>query len=103
MKPLDLLKQADSVLTEYRIASGNRIPMLDLTIWHTLEMYYESPDEYDLVVTSTKEEAFERMLADNWSPFQGRDFYGIDYEIIDEVVLDYLVKSQLATHVDESR
>lgn len=75
--------------------------MLDLAIWQTLEMYYVDAEGHDLVATSTQDEAFERMLADNWQPFQGSNFYGLDYEVIDEVVLDYLIQNQLVTRVDE--
>ena len=103
MKPLDLLKQAETMLNEYRYSLQNsRAPMLDLAIWQTLEMYYSDAEGHELVVTSTRDEAFERILADNWQPFQGSNFYGIDYEAVDELVLDYLIRNQLVTRVPDS-
>ncbi len=59
------------------------------------------PDEYDLVITSTREEAFDRMVKDNWFVDMGDHFFGLDYETIDELVLEYIVDNKLAARVDD--
>lgn len=100
MKPTDLIKEIDRQLSIYR-EDTNRSPMFDLTIWHTLDMYYKHPDDYELVATSTIEDAFERIIADNWTINFGQHFYGIDYEIVDELVLEYLVKNKLVKQLNE--
>jgi hypothetical protein len=76
--------------------------MGDLAIWQSLDSYYSRPDNWDIVLTSTREEAFDRMVKDNWYVDMGDHFYGIDYETVDELVLEYLVNNQLVTRVDES-
>ena len=94
------IEQVSFLLDQYREAT-HRPGMLDLAIWQTLEPIYARPEEYDLVLTSTREEAFDRMVADRWSVSMGNHFYGLDYEIIDELVLDYLKDNQLVTDTTE--
>jgi len=76
--------------------------MLDLAIWQTLETYYTQPDDWNIVLTSTKEEAFEYMVKDNWTVYMGEHFFGLDYEEIDNKVLDYLKNNQLVTEIEEA-
>ena len=95
------IEQVNFLLSQYREAM-NRAGMTDLAIWQTLETYYKQPDEWDIVLTSTREEAFDRMVKDNWTVYMGDHFYGLDYETIDELVLEYLIDNHLATRVDES-
>lgn len=98
MNAIDSIKVIDAAMTEHRASTG-RSPMHDIAIWHSLVNYYASPEDWDIVVTSTREEAFERMIADNWS--DNYDYYGLDYEIIDELVLEYLKKNALAKEIEE--
>lgn len=93
------IKEIMAVMDSYR-RDIKRSPMQDIAIWQTLDMYYSDLEAYELVATSTKDEAFERMLADNWT-FK-YDFYGLDYEVIDELVLDYLRNNQLVTDREET-
>ena len=78
-----------------------RIPMRDVAIWQSLVHYYDHADEFEIIVTSTASEAFERMVADGWSVDMGDYFSGIDYQIVDEEVLEYLIKNSLAQRMDE--
>jgi len=101
MEPSFRIAQVETLLTAY-VDAVHRSGMTDLAIWQSLEPLYQRPEEYDLVLTSTREEAFDRMVKDNWSVNMGDHFFGLDYETIDELVLDYLVDNHLATRVDES-
>jgi len=104
MEPSFRIAQIETLLTAYTDAV-KRLGMLDLAIWQSLVMYYSDPDNHELVMTSTKEEAFDRMVKDNWFVDMGDHYYGIDYEIVDELVLDYLKKNQLVkdiVEIDES-
>ena len=101
MEPSFRITQVETLLTAY-VDAVHRSGMTDLAIWQSLEPLYQRPEEYDLVLTSTREEAFDRMVKDNWSVSMGDHFFGLDYETIDELVLDYLVDNHLATRVDES-
>lgn len=92
------LERISNLMSMYSDAY-NRSPRQDIAIWETLDMYYSDPEGYNITMFSTKEEAFERMLADNWKITL--DFYGLDYQVIDEVVLDYLIKNKLATYEGE--
>jgi hypothetical protein len=74
---------------------------MDLAIWQTLETYYKDPDEWEIVLTSTREEAFDRMVKDAWIVNMGEHFYGLDYETIDELVLEYLKDNKLVASVDD--
>ena len=94
-----MIEQVETTLNNYT-NQYHRSGMRDLAIWQSLDMYYSDPDGHDLVVTSTKEEAFDRMVKDNWTV--NYDYYGIDYEIVDELVLDYLIKNQLVTRMEEA-
>lgn len=94
------IKIIDAVMAQYRDLF-KRIPMRDIAIWQALVNYYIQADEYDIIVTSTPEEAFERMVADKWTVFMGDDYYGLDYVTIDELVLEYLKKNQLVKDINE--
>lgn len=94
-----MIEQVETTLNNYT-NQYHRSGMRDLAIWQSLDMYYSDPDGHDLVVTSTKEEAFDRMVKDKWTV--NYDYYGIDYAIIDELVLDYIINNQLATRVEEA-
>ena len=96
------IEQVNFLLSQYREAM-NRPAMLDLAIWQTLETYYQSPDDWDIVLTSTREEAFDRMVKDQWTVNMGEHIYGLDYETIDELVLDYLKDNKLVTSTDEEK
>jgi hypothetical protein len=101
MEPSFRITQVETLLTAYTDAV-HRSGMGDLAIWQSLESIYTRPDDYELVLTSTREEAFDRMVKDNWHVYMGDHFFGIDYETVDEEVLKYLVDNQLVTRVDES-
>jgi hypothetical protein len=94
------IEQVNFLLNQYREAM-QRPGMLDLAIWQTLDTYYKEPEEWDIVLTSTREEAFDRMVADRWVVDMGDHFYGLDYETIDELVLQYLKDNQLVTPTPE--
>ena len=94
------IEQVNFLLNQYREAM-HRPGMLDLAIWQTLDTYYKEPEEWDIVLTSTREEAFDRMVADGWTVNMGDHFYGLDYETIDDLVLDYLQNNQLVTETPE--
>jgi hypothetical protein len=40
------------------------------------------------------------MVKDNWFVDMGDHFYGLDYETIDELVLQYLKDNQLVKEID---
>ena len=100
MEPSFRISQIETLLTAYTDAV-KRLGMLDLAIWQSLVMYYSDPDNHELVMTSTKEEAFDRMVKDNWFVDMGDHFFGVDYETTDEMVLEYLINNQLAARVDD--
>jgi len=100
MNPSFRIEQVNNLLTYYRDAV-HRPAMTDLAIWQSLEPIYQNPNEYDVVVTSTREEAFDRMVADSWYINMGEHFFGLDYEVIDELVLEYLKDNALVTEVEE--
>jgi hypothetical protein len=95
-----MIAQVETTLSNY-VNQYRRPGMQDLVIWQSLEPLYSRPEEYDLVITSTREEAFDRMVKDNWFVSMGDHFFGIDYEVTDELVLEYLVDNQLATRTDD--
>ena len=95
-----LIAQVETTLFNYT-EQYRRPGMQDLAIWQSLEPLYSRPDEYDIVVTSTREEAFDRMVKDNWFVNMGDHFFGIDYETTDELVLEYLIDNKLAARVDD--
>lgn len=95
-----LIAQVETTLTNYT-DQYHRSGMHDLAVWQSLESVYSRPDEYDLVVTSTREEAFDRMVKDNWFVDMGDHFFGLDYETIDELTLQYLIDNKLAARVDD--
>jgi hypothetical protein len=94
------ISQVENLLSHYTDAM-HRSGMRDLAIWQSLESIYARPEEYDLVLTSTREEAFDRMVKDNWHVDMGDHFFGIDYEITDELVLEYLKDNKLVTDTTE--
>jgi len=100
MEPSFRISQIETLLTAYTDAV-KRLGMLDLAIWQSLVMYYSDPDNHELVMTSTKEEAFDRIVKDNWFVDMGDHFFGVDYETTDEMVLEYLINNQLAARVDD--
>lgn len=100
MEPSFRISQIETLLTAYTDAV-KRLGMLDLAIWQSLVMYYSDPDNYELVMTSTKEEAFDRIVKDNWFVDMGDHFFGVDYETTDEMVLEYLINNQLAARIDD--
>lgn len=95
-----LIAQVETTLSNYT-DQYHRPGMQDLAIWQALESIYSRPDEYDLVATSTREEAFDRMVKDNWFINMGDHFFGIDYETTDELVLDYLRDNRLVKDINE--
>lgn len=104
MEPSFRIAQVEFLLKQYSEAV-HRSGMDDLAVWQALTTYYERPEEWDIEWTSTKEEAFDRMVKDNWYVNMGDEYYGIDYETTDELVLDYLKKNQLVkdiVEIDES-
>lgn len=100
MEPSFRIAQVEFLLAQYTEAM-HRSGMQDLAIWQSLEPIYTRPDEYDLVVTSTREEAFDRMVKDNWFVNMGDHFFGIDYETTDELVLEYLKENQLVKDIHD--
>jgi hypothetical protein len=98
MSPDLAMTEISNMMNDYS-ARYNRSPRQDMAIWDSLDMYYSDPEAYELVATSTKAEAFNRMLKDRW--FVKHDYYGLDYEVIDEVVLEYLTSNALVQHVGE--
>jgi hypothetical protein len=94
-----LIAQVETTLSNYT-SQYHRPGMQDLATWQALDSYYSRPDDWDIVLTSTREEAFDRMVKDNWYVNMGDHFFGIDYETTDELVLEYLIDNQLATRTD---
>jgi len=100
MEPSFRIAQVEFLLTQYTEAM-HRSGMGDLAIWQSLDSYYSRPDNWDIVLTSTREEAFDRMVKDNWHVDMGDHFFGLDYEVIDELVLEYVKDNKLATDTTE--
>ncbi len=94
-----MITQAETTLTNYT-NQYKRLGMQDLAIWQSLEDLYKRPQDHGLVLASTREEAFDKMVADNWFVDMGSHFYGLDYETIDELVLEYLRDNQLVKDID---
>lgn len=100
MKASFMIAQVETTMSNYT-NQFHRLGMRDLAIWQSLESIYARPEEYDLVLTSTREEAFDRMIKDNWHVDMGDHFFGLDYEVIDDLVLEYVKENQLATDTTE--
>ena len=100
MEPSFMIAQVETTLSNYT-NQHHRPGMHDLAIWQTLDSYYSRPDDWDIVLTSTREEAFDRIVKDNWSVDMGNHFFGLDYETIDELVREYLIDNKLAARVDD--
>ena len=95
-----MITQVETTMSNYT-NQYHRLGMQDLAIWQSLESVYARPEDYDLVVTSTREEAFDRMVKDNWHVDMGDHFFGLDYETIDDCVLQYLKDNKLVASVDD--
>jgi hypothetical protein len=95
-----MIAQVETTMSNYT-NQYHRLGMSDLAIWQSLEPIYARPEEYDVVATSTREEAFDRMVKDNWHVDMGDHFFGLDYETIDDCVIQYLKDNQLVTSVDD--
>jgi predicted Zn-dependent protease len=95
-----MIAQVETTMSNYT-NQYHRLGMRDLAIWQSLESVYSRPEDYDLVVTSTREEAFDRIVKDNWHVDMGDHFFGLDYETIDECVLQYLKDNKLVASVDD--
>lgn len=89
-----MMAQVETTLCNYT-NQYRRLGMQDIAIWQSLCMYYDHPHDYYIEVTSTKEEAFDHMVKNNWFVDMGCHFYGLDYETTDELVLEYLKDNQL--------
>ena len=100
MEPSFRIAQVETLLTSYTDAV-HRSGMGDLAIWQSLESIYTRPDDWDLVLTSTREEAFDRMVKDNWHVDMGDHFFGIDYETVDELVLKYIKDNKLVKDIND--
>jgi hypothetical protein len=95
-----MIAQVETTMSNYT-NQYPRLGMRDLAIWQSLESVYSRPEDYDLVVPSTREEAFDRIVKDNWHVYMGDHFFGLDYETIDECVLQYLKDNKLVASVDD--
>jgi hypothetical protein len=93
------IEQVSFLLDQYREAT-HRLGMQDLAIWQTLEDIYKRPELHDLTLLSTREEAFDKIVKDNWFVDMGQHYYGLDYETIDELTLEYLKDNQLVKEID---
>ena len=94
-----MITQVETPLSNYT-NQYHRLGMQDLAIWQTLEDIYKRPELHDLVLASTREEAFDQMVKDNWFVDMGQHFYGLDYETIDELTLQYLKDNQLVKEIN---
>ena len=95
-----MMTQVETTLSNYT-SQYRRLGMQDLAIWQTLEDIYKRPELHDLTLLSTRDIAFDQMVADNWFVDMGPHFYGLDYETIDELVLEYLKDNNLVKEIDE--
>ena len=95
-----MIAQVETTMSNYT-NQHHRIGMRDLAIWQSLKQYYATPEDYEIVVTSTPEEAFDRMVADRWHVDENHSFFGIDYELNDEQVLEYLKNNALAKNISD--
>lgn len=91
-----MITQVETLLDSYT-TQHKRIGMTDLAIWQAVCQYYAQPHAYEITITThlSKEEAFDQMVRDNWFVDMGSHYYGLDYETIDELVLEYLKDNQL--------
>ena len=95
-----MITQVETTLSNYT-SYYKRLGMQDLAIWQSLEDIYKRPELHDLTLLSTREEAFDKIVKDNWFVDMGDHFFGIDYETTDELVLKYLIDNQLAARVND--
>lgn len=87
-----MIAQVETTMSNYR-NQYHRSGMYDLAIWQSIDMYYSDAGGHDLIATSTREEAFDQMVKDKWTI--SYDYYGLNFEIIDECVLQYLLDNAL--------
>ena len=92
-----MIAQVETTMSNYR-NQYHRSGMQDLAIWQSIDMYYSDAGGHDLIVTSTREEAFDRIVQDKWTV--SHDYHGLDYETIDEAVLQYLEDNALVKRWD---
>ena len=98
-----MITQVETTLSNYT-NHYRRLGMQDLAIWQSLCQYYAQPHSFCITLTNhlTKEEAFDQMVKDNWfDNVNGHYFYGLDYENIDEGVLEYLIENNYAKRMEE--
>ena len=87
-----MITQVETTMSNYR-NQYHRSGTQDLAIWQSIDMYYSDAGGHDLIATSTREEAFDQMVKDKWTV--SHDYHGLDYETIDEAVLQYLEDNAL--------
>lgn len=98
-RSVELIKQVSNTMTEYRQSLETwRSSMTDLAIWHSLEDIYARPEEYDIVILTTPDEAMEQIIRDFWQPVSIDDD---GYEGIDNMVRAYLIETKLARNLYE--
>jgi len=83
-----MITQVETTLSNYT-SYYKRLGMQDL-----------GPELHDLTLSSTREEAFDKIVKDNWFVDMGQHFYGLDYETIDELTLEYLKDNNLVKDID---
>lgn len=96
--PSVFVKAIEVTLDEHRKATG-RNPLIDVSIWHAIKYWASEGDEY--ILTSTPEEIFDRLIEDNYHINFGDYFFGIDFDFVDEKVLEYLLNNRFAFSTTE--
>jgi hypothetical protein len=95
--PSVFVKAIEVTLDEYR-KHNERSPLIDVSIWHSIKYW---ADDEDYVFTSTPEEIFDRLIEDNYRINFGEYFFGIDFETIDDKVLEYILNNRMAFSTTE--
>ena len=95
--PSVFVRAIEVTLDEYR-KHNERNPLVDVSIWHSIQ-YWHTDEDY--VFTSTPEEIFDRLIEDNIHIHFGNYFYGIDFEFVDEKVLEYILNNRFAFSTTE--
>lgn len=96
--PSVYVRAIEVTLDEYRKAN-HRNPLLDASIYHSIKYWANEGEEY--ILTSTPEEIFDRLIADNYHINFGDYFYGIDFDFVDEKVLEYILNNRLGFSTTE--